>query len=116
MKHTPIMPSGHIGCGCCSKKDQILSKDSWLDVGFGVVQLIIQLSNGQSIYGEYIGGCSEFEDEVPTVKKLEEEYKTKLDASECSTLYINAPLHDELYEYNKADGEWYLIKQGRGFA
>lgn len=112
MKHTPIEPK-HIGCGCCSSVGQILSKDKSLDVGFGTVNLMIQLSGSQSINNEYVGGITEYE---YTVADLELEYGSMIRQSECATLHFNTPLHDETYEYNNEDKQWYLISQGRGFA
>lgn len=64
----------------------------------------------------YIGGLSESEDQVTQVKDLEEEYGERFKNATCITLFFNAPLHDETYEYNKEDGQWYLIAQGMGFA
>ncbi|WP_199614691.1 hypothetical protein [Paenibacillus alkalitolerans] len=115
MKNTPIEPHGH-ACGCCSPIGQKLDKEKWLDVGFGSVDLIIKQPNGKVLYRSYIGGISESEDQVTKVKDLEEEYGAKMATAEITTLFFNAPLYDALYEYNTEDGEWYLIKQGMGFA
>jgi hypothetical protein len=64
----------------------------------------------------YIGGISESEDQVTKVKDIEEEYGDRFTNAVCITLFFNTPLHDETYEYNKHDGQWYLIAQGMGFA
>lgn len=115
MKHTPIEPK-HKSCGCCTPMGRILDKGKWLDVGFGSVTFIIKYPSGQSLYREYIGGLSESEDQVTKVKDLEEEYGDRMEKAEYTTLFFNTPLHDETYEYNKEDKQWYLIAQGMGFA
>jgi len=116
VKHTPIKPK-HVGCGCCVPSGQILHKTKSLDVGFGFVTLIIKFHDGSSIYRGYIGGVEELEEKEPeTVEDLEREYGDKLQEADCVTLFFNTPLHDETYEYNQEDGEWYLIAQGMGFA
>lgn len=112
MKHTPIEPK-HIGCGCCNSAGQILAKDHSIDVGFGTVNLLIRTSGTQSIYREFVGAVTDWDYKV---SDLETEYADALKNAECATLHFNTPLHDEMYEYNREDGQWYLIKQGMGFA
>lgn len=116
MKNTPIQDPRHIGCGCCGGVEKILDKETWLDVGFGTVDFKIEYSNGSTLQREYIGGISESEDQVTMVKDIEEEYGARFEKAVCITLFFNTPLHDETYEFNKEDKQWYLIAQGRGFA
>lgn len=116
MKHTPLQEVKHYGCTCCNNVGRKLSKDKWLDVGFGSVEFKVEYEKGRPLERSYIGGLSESEDQVTMVKDLEEEYGRKFENATCITLFFNTPLHDETYEYNKDDGEWYLIAQGMGFA
>lgn len=115
MINKPIKPK-HVGCLCCSSVGQMLPKEKWLDVGFGEVVLTIEHQKNGRLIRSYIGGLSESEDQVSKVKDLEEEYSSMFDKAKCVTLFFNTPLHDETYEYNKEDKQWYLIKQGMGFA
>ena len=91
---------------------RILNKDKSLDVGFGCVTLMIVESGNRAFREEFVGGF----DDTPTVQEVEHNHGDRIRESECTTLFFNSPLHDELYEFNKDDGEWYLVKQGQGFA
>ena len=116
MKNKPLEVIKHNSCACCNDVGRILEKDKWLDVGFGTVTFVIKYRNGKSLFREYVGGLSESEDQVTKVKDLEEEYGNRFEKADCITLFFNTPLHDETYEFNKDDSEWYLIAQGMGFA
>lgn len=116
MKNQPLQDVKHIGCRCCNSIGRTLSKDKWLEVGFGSVTFIIKYPNGRNFFQQYIGGLYESEDKMIQVKDLEKLYRDKFEDADCITLFFNTPLHDETYEYNKDDGEWYLIAQGMGFA
>ena len=115
MKHEPITDPAHHGCGCCPGVPKVLSKDKWLDVGFGEVVFNIEYPNGRPFTKSYVS-ADDYDDECTMVKDLEEEYADKFKRANCITLFFNTPLHDETYEFNKEDKQWYLINQGRGFA
>jgi hypothetical protein len=115
MVNQPIQPR-HIGCSCCNNIGQILNKEKWLDVGFGSVEFKIEYANGQPLERSYVGGLSDSEDQVTKVKDLEEKYGDRMKKAKCVTLFFDTPLHDETYEFNQEDSQWYLIAQGMGFA
>jgi hypothetical protein len=50
--------------------------------------------------------------ESPSPKKIEQLYREQIAKAECVTLEIDTPMHYEIYELNKDDGKWYLVKQG----
>jgi len=105
MKHAVIDNPKLIGCINCSPiPNTKLSKRQSLYMGFGIVQLRI---DNNCVWSDM--------ESNKTVGWLTKKYKEKLDNAECSTLFFNSALHDETYEYNKKDGEWYLIEQGQGF-
>ncbi len=111
MKHKPIEKPVLVGCLNCSPiPDVKLPKDTDLDVGVGDVSLS---KNGKTIWNY----MRVHDDEpYPTVADLEKLFEHYLQQEACYTLHFNGPLRDETYEYNKEDKEWYLIKQGMGFA
>lgn len=51
-----------------------------------------------------------------TVKQIERNYRKEIEQSNCTVLEIEGALHGEIYEYNKDDGNWYLVKQTKGYA
>jgi len=107
MKHEIIEQPKLIGCLNCSPvPSKALPKTTSLDIGFGMVTLEI---DDETVWYEM--------ESNKNVNWLTKRYKKNLEsAAKCSTLHFETPLHDELYEYNKNDGEWYLVKQGMGFA
>jgi hypothetical protein len=93
----------------------ILDKGTMLDTGFGETVLKLEYHNTPEIIEiSYIGGVDR--ENFPTVADWEKKYRTLIDSAETATIWINKPLYDELYELNKEDGEWYLVKKGMGFA
>jgi hypothetical protein len=50
--------------------------------------------------------------ESPSPKVIERLYQEQIANAECVTLEISTPMHYEVYELNKDDGKWYLVKQG----
>lgn len=109
MKHEPIKNPKLCGCGFCGTIPPIkLPKSRQLGVGFGEISLTID--------GEEVWYTISEEHGTKTVRWLEKKFKEQLQKAECALLFFNQPLHDETYEYNKESGEWYLVKQGMGFA
>jgi hypothetical protein len=51
-----------------------------------------------------------------TVADLETNFAQKIKDCTYAELTHETPLHDGTYEYNKDDGQWYLVKQGQGYA
>lgn len=106
MKNEILTNPKLIGCATCGGAPAVkLPKDALCCVGFGLVTLEID---------DETAWCGD--DETVSVAFLEDRYCKALQASECATLDFSGPLHSERYEYNKANGEWYLIEQGQGFA
>lgn len=105
MKHEPMQSPKLIGCATCSQIGAVLSKNKICAVGMGQVTLIV---DDELIW--------EGDDENMIVGHLETFYSERIRGGECSTIGFYGPLHEETYEYNKEDGQWYLIKQGMGFA
>ncbi|GEA17515.1 hypothetical protein [Moorella sp. E306M] len=109
MKHEIIREPKFYGCATCGTLPKVrLPKNTQLGVGFGSIELE---ADGQIVWytiSEQHGD--------KTVRWLERKFKKILQSAECVTLKFDCPLHDETYEYNKEDGQWYLIAQGPGFA
>jgi hypothetical protein len=106
MKHKKIENPRLIGCLNCSPVQETkLPKDTSTDMGFGILNLFF---DDMAINID--------ENQCPTVADVEERYKKNIEKSECTLLKFISPLHSETYEYNKEDGEWYLVEQGMGFA
>lgn len=105
MKHKPIEKPKLIGCASCSSVKVVLPKNAVCAVGFGQVNLVV---DHELIWSG--------DDENLTMESLVAYYSERIKSGECATIEFCGPLHDETYEYNKEDGNWYLIKQGMGFA
>jgi hypothetical protein len=108
VKHEVIKNPKLIGCLNCSPIPSVkLPKNTLLAVGFGEISLTI---DGEEVWYTVDG------DERKTVRWLEKKFKEQLQKADCALLFFNQPLHDETYKYDKESGEWYLVKQGKGFA
>lgn len=105
MKHKVITKPEHFGCGCSPVPDVVLRREETCGVGFGAVSLEI---DGEIVWRD--------DDDEMTVRELEDMFKDKIESAECSLLTFDTPLHDETYEYDKETGQWFLVRQGRGFA
>lgn len=87
---------------------EVLPKGWQLGVGFGEIQLRI---DGKLVWKSL---CEDHG--TKTVAWLEKKFERELKKAECVTLWFNTPLHDELYQYDKEDDQWYLVTEGPGFA
>lgn len=95
-----------VGCLCCAGNIKSkLSKETWLDVGFGMIFFEV---DGKVLWQEI---NSEWK-----LKDLEQNFKGEIEKGEVITLQFDRPLRDETYRLDKENGEWHLIKQGNGFA
>ncbi len=87
---------------------EVLPKDWQLGVGFGEIQLRID--------GKLVWRTLSERHGTKTVAWLEKKFEKELRNAEYATLWFNAPLSDQLYEYDREDGLWYLVAEGPGFA
>ena len=100
MKHKPIKPR-LVGCLTCSPvPPAVLPRTRRIKYGWLVLEcdgeLVKFWSDGKS----------------PSPKVIERLYREQIAKAEWVTLGIWTYMHYEVYELNKDDGKWYLVKQG----
>lgn len=110
MKHPILENPEVIGCYNCAYKPPVILPKKWrLDEEIvGWVELEVD--------GRVIWSSTGKERGKKTLWWLEQKFSKYINRAECVLLIFNSPLHDETYEYNRMDGNWYLVKQGKGFA
>lgn len=112
MRYEPIIEPKIVGS---RRSTPTLSRSTMLDTGFGDAVLKIEFNAiPETIEIKYIGGLDW--ENFPTVRDWEQKYSDLIAKGDVVTIFFNTPLYDELYELNKTDHTWYLVKQGRGFA
>lgn len=108
MKRKPIENPKHIGCASCTPTlTMILSKDKGFYGGFPHMCFIT--------IDDFVYEVRE-EDGYFTVEELERRFGDKLKNCNFAEIQHITPLHDETYEYNTEDKNWYLVEQGQGYA
>lgn len=108
MKNKPIEKPVLYGCATCGTVPKtVLSKDKgWFGGDMHIVTITID---------DFTYEVTE-EDDYFTVEEIEKRFGDKLKKCTTAEIFNMTPLHDETYEYNTDDGNWYLVKQGEGFA
>ena len=101
MKRKPIEHQS-AGCGGCGA-DYNKIPDNYLFEGYGV-----------HFYTLYVD-AENYELEGITLKEVFEKYKHEFLKAELVEIHIMAPLHNEIYELCKEDGEFLLVEQGQGY-
>lgn len=76
------------------------------------------LSKNKVLYLEFAnfntsGKCIQLEENT-TMIELEEKYKDTL--ADGDSIFLMSAFHDETYTYDGETKEWYLTKQGEGYA
>jgi len=109
LKHTPIENPKLVGCLNCSPvPSKILPIDKKLWTSGGIT---LKTDNHSTVYFS-----NEMSDKGITLKSIIKKNKGRIEKANEVTLFVRSALHDETYELNKEDGNWYLIKQGLGYA
>lgn len=106
MKHTPIENPRFTGCLTCGRVPPKIWPERRKIVIYGMVTLDIDGKQKHTY----------LDSEVTTLYQLRKKHQAAIDKAECVTVDINTPLHGEIYELNKDDGKWYLVRQHQGFA
>ena len=107
MKNKPIEAPQFYGCGTCGTTPKtILTDDKVFFLG-GVHMLSLTIDGR---------GYEQIADDGLVISMIDNRFKNQLENCQHAELFHMTPLHDETYEYNKADGKWYLVAQGPGYA
>lgn len=109
MKNKPTENPKLVGCLNCSPippKILPINKRLWASGG-----VILKTDNHDTVYFTE----AFLSDEGITLKSIIKKNTNRIKECNEVTLFIRSALHDETYELNKEDGNWYLIKQGIGY-
>ncbi|MBS6025921.1 MAG: hypothetical protein KIB00_17755 [Paeniclostridium sordellii] len=102
MKRKPIKAE-HYGCRF-SVIYEVFPKNEKLE-GAGVNLYILRINENLEI-----------DVDGKTLKSVMNKYTKSISESDLIEFIVDTPLHNEVYELNKDDMEFYLVEQGQGYA
>jgi hypothetical protein len=119
MINEPIKNPKKFGCGTCGNIPETILPENTHFFPSSVSILTIKIDDFiyefEWLDSKYFD-CDIPDHELVTLQKINEQFSDKLKDCKYAELTEMTPLHDETYEYNKDDGNWYLVKQGMGYA
>lgn len=105
MRKAPILNPNHIGFASYGKKPSVILDDD--TIFFPCSQHILQLTVDDKNYF--------LKESDLKISQINNTYNNLLKECQYAELFYDTPFHDETYEYNKEDKNWYLVDQGIGY-